>query len=175
VARTNLTDRNLRFPLSNKNRDALRDKLAEHDTALDALEGGSGLTGDLTLAAAKSLIFTAGAGGIDGSAATGPFKIGAAGATVGFYGATAVAKPSAYTQTYSTATRTHATPTAATLTDSSTGTSGGTTVGAVSDTATAANAIATLTAMVNKLTADAVVTKGLVNALIDDHQALGLA
>lgn len=40
-----------------------------------------------------------------------------------------------------------------TLTDSSTGTSGGNTVGAVSSTATAADAIATLTAKVNEILA----------------------
>lgn len=41
----------------------------------------------------------------------------------------------------------------AALTDSSTGTSGGNTIGAVSDVATAANAIATLAAKVNAILA----------------------
>lgn len=86
----------------------------------------------------------------------------------------------AYTQTYSTADRTVAamtsaavTPTSATLTDSSGGTSGTLTIaaigGAVDPTAAlktaTANAVATLAAMVNKLTAD-------VAAVIADNTAL---
>lgn len=94
---------------------------------------------------------------------------------MGFFGASPTNRPSAYTQTYSTTTRTHAARQAAALTDNSSGTSGGTTLAAVSDTASAANAIATLAAMVNKIITDQVNTAGVVNSLVDDHQALGLA
>lgn len=92
-------------------------------------------------------------------------------------------RQAAYTQTYSTATRTVANPTAATITDNSGGSSGGGTIaaigGAIDPTAAlkadTANAIATLAAMVNKLTADNLVLIKLVTSLIDDEQANGLA
>lgn len=94
----------------------------------------------------------------------------------------AAAPTSAYTQTYATALKTVANPTAATITDSSGGSSGGTTIaaiaGAVDPTAAlktdTANAIATLAAMVNKNTADLLADKKVITALIDDLQALSL-
>jgi hypothetical protein len=103
--------------------------------------------------------------GADGSAAM-----------IGFLGAAAVARPSAYTQTYSTADKTLGSLTAATLTDNTGGTAN-TTLAAVEATytqATIRNNFADLAAMVNKNTADHLDLAQLVNALIDDLQALGL-
>lgn len=39
MARTNVTKRQIRFPISSINRDVLFNKLAEHDAALDAIGG----------------------------------------------------------------------------------------------------------------------------------------
>lgn len=92
---------------------------------------------------------------------------------MGFFGVTPVARPGVMTQTYATTSRTVGTPSAS-LTDSSGGTSGGNTIAAVSDIATAANAIATLAAKVNAiLGTDIVNIKGVQNSVIDDLQALG--
>ena len=100
---------------------------------------------------------------------------------IGFYNATPIVQPAAYTQTYSTADRTHGTPTAGTLTDNSGGTANTTlealTSGTVyaTDVGAIRNNFADLAAMCNKLTADHLDLAQLVNSLIDDHQALGLA
>lgn len=88
--------------------------------------------------------------------------------------------PPTYTQTYSTAARTVSNPTAGTLTDNSTGSSGGTTIAAIAAAvdptaatlASTANAVATLAAMVNKNTADQLMLEKVVTAIIDDLQAL---
>jgi hypothetical protein len=74
---------------------------------------------------------------------------------LGFYGTTAVAQPTAYTQTYSTAAKTNAAVTYVAP-------SGGTTV----DTQCRAS--------LAQLAADHLASKKLLNALIDDLQALGL-
>jgi len=114
------------------------------------------------------------------------------GNNVGFYNVTPVARPSAYTQTYSTATRTHSNPTASALTDNSGG-SANTTIQAMSDPAdtpltadilrddlvanfiaATRNNIADLTAQVNALIVDLANLKQVVNQVIDDHQANGL-
>lgn len=90
-------------------------------------------------------------------------------------------KQAAYTQTYSTATRTVAAPTAATLADNSAGAIDATLEALVSgtiyatDAASIRNNFADLTAMVNKLTADQLVLIKLVTSLIDDQQANQLA
>ena len=86
--------------------------------------------------------------------------IGAAG-EMGFFGVSAVARPSAYTQTYATADKTHATPTV------------GADIGAFTDPPTAAQ-MATLRTFVNALKADHDDLAQLVNAIIDDQQAMGL-
>lgn len=105
------------------------------------------------------------------------------GSNVGFYGTAPAAQASAYTQTYSTADRTHANLTSATLTDSS--------GGSTDDTVAAITAIggsgattaqegeindnfAEVTEEINALRVDLVDLKQLVNSLIDDLQALGL-
>jgi hypothetical protein len=114
------------------------------------------------------------------------------GSTAGFYGVTPASRPTAYTQTYSTATRTHSNPTASALTDNSGG-SANTTIEAMPDPADAPltadilrddlvanfilgvrNNIADLTAQVNALIADLANTKQVLNQVIDDHQANGL-
>jgi len=141
--------------------------------------GSSGLgSGDLNLDV----------GAKDGAGVYGKVNIGAAAAEVnlgksggklGFLGATAVVQAGAYTQTYSTADRTQAALTSATITDSSGGTPG-TTLAAItgggSDCENATkNAIASLAAQVNALRVDLEDVKQITNALIDDEQGYGLA
>lgn len=112
---------------------------------------------------------------------------------LGFFGATAVVRAAAYTQTYSTATRTQENLTSATLTDNTAG-SANTTCQALPDPAdTPADAdalrddlvanlipairnnFADLIAQVNALRVDLVNVKGVTNSLIDDEQGYGLA
>lgn len=114
------------------------------------------------------------------------------GSNVGFYGVTPAARPTAYTQTYSTATRTHSNPTASTLTDSSGGTAN-TTVQALTDPADAPasadalrddlvanlipelrNNFADLAAQVNALIVDIANAKQVLNQVVDDLQTNGL-
>lgn len=108
------------------------------------------------------------------SATTGT-KIGTATTQkLGFFNATPIAQPSAYTQTYATADKTHANPTAAVLTVSDgAGTNDGT-IGAITADASVIAAVQELAAQINKLVADDADTKQLLNAVIDDLQALGL-
>lgn len=114
------------------------------------------------------------------------------GSNVGFYGVAPAARPSAYTQTYSTATRTHSNPTASTLTDNSGGTADATvqaltdpadlplTADALRDDLVAnlipelRNNIADLTAQINALIVDLANVKQVLNQVVDDHQANGL-
>ena len=85
---------------------------------------------------------------------------------LGFYATAPVAKPSAYTQTYATADKTHAAMTSADMPAGGTGTAaGGWDTAANRDTAIADFA---------ELRADVIDVKQVVNALIDDLQALGL-
>ena len=100
------------------------------------------------------------------------------GDNLGFYGIGPIARPSAYTQTYSTADKTHANPTATALTDNSGGTAGQTLAaitggGAACENATK-DAVASLADEVNKLIADMADVKQLSNSIIDDLQSLGL-
>lgn len=102
------------------------------------------------------------------------------GTTVGFYGIAPVLRPAAYTQTFATATRTHAARTATTLTDNSGGTAN-TTVQALADGTVYANDVAAirnnfadLAAAVNALIADLANTAQVVNSSIDDDQIQGL-
>jgi hypothetical protein len=98
------------------------------------------------------------------------------GTTLGFYSVTPVTRPTAYTQTYSTATRTHSNLTSATLTDSTTGTADTTlvqiTTGA--DATNHNNNYADLAAQVNALRVDLVNAKNVLNQVIDDLQNNGL-
>lgn len=89
------------------------------------------------------------------------------GTTAGFYGVTPTTRPTAYTQTYATADKTHAnaTQTAVATTGATAVTPNGYT------TAAQANDIVT---QLNNARADILDLKQLVNSLIDDLQALGL-
>lgn len=89
------------------------------------------------------------------------------GSQVGFYNVTAVSRPSAYTQTYATADKTHANFTSS---DLATTAATQTTPWGFASQAQADN-IAT---QVNAIRADLADLKQLVNAIIDDLQALGL-
>ncbi len=53
----------------------------------------------IVLAANKGILYGAGTGGFDGNLGTGAFRFGAASATAGFFGVTAVAQPSSVGQT----------------------------------------------------------------------------
>jgi hypothetical protein len=86
---------------------------------------------------------------------------------LGFYNSTPIVKPSAYTQTYSTASKTNPTATAANL--STTATTQTTPYGF--STQAQGDNIAT---QVNKMQTDYINLQKVVNALIDDLQALGL-
>ena len=104
--------------------------------------------------------------------------VGRSSGSLAFYGGTPVTKPSAYTQTYSTADKTHAAATSATLTDNSGG-SAGTTLSAITGGGAACenatkNAVASLAAQVNALRVDLLDVKQLANAIIDDLQAVTL-
>lgn len=96
---------------------------------------------------------------------------------IGFFNATPIARPSAYTQTYSTATRTHNALTSSTLTDNSGGTANTTiqAIGASYSQTVIANNFADLAAQCDAINADLLNIKQVLNALIDDHQALGFA
>ena len=83
-----------------------------------------------------------------------------------FYGTAPIAKPSAYTQTYATADKTHAAETSADFPAGGVGTAAG-------GWDTAANRDAAITRF-NALRVDVADVKQLVNSIIDDLQALGL-
>lgn len=149
-----------------------------------------------TIVVAGAVTFSLGAALADGQdmtiGTTTGSKLGQASSKISFYGATPIVKPSAYTQTYATADKTHANPTAAALTDNTTGTAN-TTLQALpdpTDTPATADALrddlvanlipalrnnyADLADQHNKVVADIADVKQLVNSLIDDLQALGL-
>ena len=100
---------------------------------------------------------------------------------LGFFNATPIVQPSAYTQTYATADKTHAALTSATLTDNTAGTANTTLEALVSgsvyatDVAAIRNNFADLAASNNAIIVDLTDLKQLVNSVIDDLQALGLA
>ena len=99
--------------------------------------------------------------GVDGSALKGTNA-----GLLGFFAATPIAKPSAYTQTYVTADKTHAAETSADFPAGGTGAAAG-----AWD--TAANRDLAITRF-NALRVDVADLKQLVNSIIDDFQALGL-
>ena len=80
---------------------------------------------------------------------------------VGFYATVPVARVSAYTQTYSTADKTHATPTV------------GADIGAFTDPPSAAE-MAALRTFVNALKADHADVAQFANSIVDDLQTYGL-
>lgn len=81
----------------------------------------------------------------------------------------------AYTQTYSTADRTHANPTAATLTVADGAGTNDNTIGAITDNASTIAAVQEIVDEINKLVADVADVKQLLNAVIDDLQSWGVA
>jgi len=102
-------------------------------------------------------------------------KIGTAtGEKIGFWNATPVARQSAYTQTYATADKTHANPTAATLTVADGAGTNDNTIGAITADASVIAAVQEIVDEVNKLIADVADVKQLVNSVIDDFQTIGL-
>ena len=91
------------------------------------------------------------------------------GTGISFYDVTPVARPSAYTQTYSTADKTHANPTAASVV--TTGLVDAVTGNFAYDTAAQGDDVAVT---INQIIVDVADIKQLVNSVIDDLQALGL-
>lgn len=114
------------------------------------------------------------------------------GSQLGLYGVTPVSRPAIYTQTYATATRTHAARTAGAFTDNVGGTPG-TTLAAIPDPADAPatadalrddivtnvlpairNLVSSLADQHNKVNTDSVNTAQVLNQSIDDDQLQGL-
>lgn len=93
---------------------------------------------------------------------------------LGFFGIGPVSRPSAYTQTYSTADKTHANPTAATLTMADGAGTNDNTIGAITADASVVAAFQEVVDEINKAVADIADAKQLINSVIDDLQALGL-
>lgn len=109
------------------------------------------------------------------------YRIGKSGSTIGKYGVTPAARPSAYTQTYSTASRTQTTPVgvdpgAATITDPADAPASADALrddlvtNALSGIRTA---ISNLRTQVQNLITDVANVKQVTNSIIDDHQAGG--
>lgn len=96
------------------------------------------------------------------------------GSKVGFYGVTPASRPGAYTQTYSTANKTHAAPTAATLTVADGAGTNDNTIGEITADASVIAAVQEIADEINKLVADVADVKQLANSIIDDLQTLGL-
>ena len=92
-------------------------------------------------------------------------------AKMAFFGGAVTAQPSAYTQTYSTADKTHAARTAVSMGDLVATDSGVTNSWGASSEAN----FDKITTAVDQLIADQADTAQIVNSLIDDLQALGLA
>lgn len=98
------------------------------------------------------------------------------GSNIGFYGVSPVPRPAAYTQTFSTTTRTHTARTADIITDSTGGTAT-TTIGAtpiIYDQTYFADALASLTKELNDLRADQQNTASVLNQVVDDLQSNGV-
>lgn len=152
----------------------------DHVSALDATSVGQNVGVILRSAGVdKWTIYKDGADAffIYSAAAAGPVIGMGAGATraLGFFGATPVARASAYTQTYATADKTHANPTATSLTAAS-GTADGTVadVGAAFSQTTLNNNFKDVSTAINANIVDIADVKQLINAVVDDLQAYGL-
>ena len=87
---------------------------------------------------------------------------------------TITAAAGAYTQTYSTADKTHAAPTAAALTVTDGAGTNDNTIGAITADASVIAAVQELADEINKLVTDLADVKQLVNSVIDDLQSVGL-
>ncbi len=140
--------------------------------AVSALEDGAGAAAEASIAAAANHGTIAGTNVLLGNS-TGTLAargtgvvLGQVGGTLGFYGAAGAAKPSAYVQTYSTAARTVPAATAVAV-----DTTAATSTLPFGYTEAQANAIPVA---INAVAADLLALKQVVNALIDDAQAVGL-
>jgi hypothetical protein len=110
-------------------------------------------------------------------------QLGTSTGKMGFFGAAPAAQPAAFTQTYATAARSHPAATTNTIADNSGGTASTSALEDVTEANNAGSAdrvptennLATLAAEQALLKADLLALKKLVNAIIDDHQSLGLA
>jgi hypothetical protein len=122
--------------------------------------------GSITMGDAKDIVINTSTGTKIGTGTT---------QKIGFYNATPVVRPSAYTQTFSTADKTHAARTSNAL-SVSVGTSDNTVadVGASFSQTTLNNNFRDIADNYNLLRADLADTAQLVNSIIDDLQALGL-
>lgn len=134
------------------------------------LDGTTEMTlaaGSLTLKDAFNIVLNATTGTKIGTATT---------QKLGFFNAAPVVQPSAYTQTYSTADKTHANATQTALTHS-VGTADGTVddVGGAFNQTTLNNNFKELTTQLENARADVLDVKQLLNSVIDDLQSLGLA
>lgn len=96
------------------------------------------------------------------------------GATAGFFGIAPTTRPTAFTQTHATADKTHAAPTAATLTVTDGAGTNDNTIGAITADGSVIAAVQEIADEINKLVADVADVKALVNSVIDDLQLLGL-
>lgn len=130
-----------------------------------ASAGASGTGGDVALASGAA------AGGTEGAVKVQTVATG----KLSFFGVTPATRASAYTQTYATADKTHAAPTAATLTLTDGAGTNDNTIGAITDNASTIAAVQELADEINKLVADVADVKQVVNAIVDDLQAYGLA
>ena len=123
-----------------------------------AVAGGTTTLAGLVMTDATNIVLNATTGTKIGTATT---------EKLGFYNVTPVVQPSAYTQTYATADKTHAAMTSSDMPAGGTGTAaGGWDTAANRDTAIADFA---------ELRVDVIDLKQLVNSVIDDLQVLGLA
>ena len=135
-------------------------------TLTTSAAAGLTLASHVTMGDAKNIILNSTTGSKIGTATT---------QKLGFYNATPVVQPSAYTQTFSTADKTHAARTATTLTVADgAGTNDGT-IGTITADASVIAAVQELAAAVNALIVDLADTASVVNSVVDDLQALGLA
>lgn len=132
------------------------------------VQGVGGLIGpSVTRASAGTL--TLGGGSNDSAV-----QVGKSGGQIGVFGVTPASRPSAYTQTYSTATRTHSNPTATTLTHA-VGTADGTVadVGSSFNQTTLNNNFRECSDRINQLIADVANIKQVANQILDDLQLIG--
>lgn len=141
-------------------------------TITTSAAAGLVLAGHVTMGDAKNIILNTTTGTKIGTATT---------QKLGFFNATPVVQPSAYTQTYSTTDKTHSNPTATALVLTA---MGGTADGTLVDVGNTMSGDVSAAieenfkecgTAINALIVDLADVKALVNSVIDDLQALGLA
>jgi hypothetical protein len=118
---------------------------------------------------------------LDFDTATGSKIGGSASQKIAFWGAPPIVRPSAYTQTYATADKTHAARTYSTVPDNTGGSvitelpaiAAGTAYAQL-DMVRVRNCISTLNSQINKLTADHLDSAQVLNSLINDLRSAGI-